>query len=258
LFIADIVGPHGFDVIATLLPRLKQEREIDIVIANGENATQGRGLDDKSITRLFNLGIHVITSGNHIWQRRKYLKQLESNPNILRPLNYPPDTPGHGSCIFETDTNVRVGIINLQGRSFMFPIDCPFQRIDQEINDMKEQGIHCIFVDFHAEATAEKIALGYYIDGRVSAVLGTHTHVQTADEQLLPKGTAYLTDAGMTGPHRSVIGMNINTAIQRFITQVPHHYTAASAVDLKLCGAYIAIDPENGIASSIERIKMDI
>ncbi|MBN2102461.1 TIGR00282 family metallophosphoesterase [bacterium] len=258
LFVADIVGQQGLDTLASILPRLHQSHEIDMVIVNGENVTKGKGLDDKSVQILWDMGVHVITSGNHIWQRRKYLKQLVSNPNVLRPLNYPSEVPGHGSCIYETKKNIRVGVINLQGRSFMYPIDCPFKCVISEIELLKKKDVQCIIVDFHAEATAEKIALAYFLDGKISCVVGTHTHVQTADEQILPHGTAFITDVGMTGSHYSVIGMDIDTAIQRFITQIPIHYTIGSDVDLKFCGAYITVDHKTGKACSIKRLRIDI
>ncbi|MBN1780748.1 TIGR00282 family metallophosphoesterase [bacterium] len=258
LFIADIIGPHGLDIVASLLPKLVKDKQADLVVANGENAKNGRGLDDTTATRLFKMGIHVITGGNHIWQRQKYFNLLNTDPNILRPLNYPSESPGHGTCIFETGGQTRIGIINLQGRSFLYPIDCPFKSASAAVSELKKQGIQCIFIDFHAEATAEKIALAHYLDGQISALVGTHTHVQTADDKILPKGTAYLTDAGMTGPHRSVIGMNTSTAIERFINQLPVHYMPASPVDLQLNGAYIVIDEQSGMAKSIERLQLNI
>lgn len=258
LFISDIIGPHGMDIVASVLPKLKQERQVDLVIANGENVTQGRGLDDKSVRSLKEMQIDVITSGNHIWQRRKYLRQLESNSTLLRPLNYPSECPGHGSCVIETNKNIKVGVINIQGRSFMYPIDCPFISAINEVQAMKKDDVNCIIIDFHAEATAEKVALGWYLDGKVSAVVGTHTHIQTADERILPNGTAYITDTGMTGPYHSVIGMNINAAIQRFLTQMPIHYTAAPAIDLKFCGLYISIDSATGRAKALERLQIDV
>jgi metallophosphoesterase (TIGR00282 family) len=258
LFISDIIGSAGRDAVASELPKLRNKFAVDLVIANGENATMGLGIDDKTIRVLHeDLHIDVITSGNHIWQRRKYLKNIDQT-YILRPLNYPEECPGHGSCIFETESQIKVGIINLQGRSFMSPIDCPFKTVQKTVESFRYQDIHCIFVDFHAEATAEKMAMAWYLDGKVSALIGTHTHVQTADEQILPDGTAYLTDAGMTGPHHSVIGMNINTAIQRFVNQVPYHYLQAPALDLKFCAAYISIDAETGRAVAIERLKIDV
>jgi metallophosphoesterase (TIGR00282 family) len=258
LFISDIIGAAGREVVASVLPRLRNEYTIDLVIANGENATMGLGIDDKTLGSLHDdLGIDVISSGNHIWQRRKYLKKIDLT-YVLRPINYPEECPGHGSCVFETERKTKVGIINLQGRSFMSPIDCPFKTALKTVESFRNQDIRCIFVDFHAEATAEKMALAWYLDGKVSAVIGTHTHVQTADEQILPDGTAYLTDAGMTGPHHSVIGMNIDTAVQRFITQIPYHYLQAPALDLKFCAAYISVDPETGRALSIERLKIDV
>lgn len=258
LFISDIIGSAGRDTIASVLPRLGNELDLDLVIANGENATMGLGIDDKTIEALHkDLRIDVITSGNHVWHRRKYLKKIDEN-FLLRPLNYPEECPGHGSCIIETADKIKVGVINLQGRSFMLPIDCPFKTAMKAVESFRDQDIACIFIDFHAEATAEKMALAWYLDGKISALIGSHTHVQTADEQILPQGTAYLTDAGMTGPHHSVIGMNIDTAIQRFITQVPYHYLQAPALDLKFCAAYITVDSETGKALTIERLKIDV
>ena len=255
LYIADIVGEPGYRIALTHISDVKKKHGIDLTIANGENAASGRGLTKKIAQSLFDLGIDVITSGNHIWHREKFFPMLDEHPYILRPLNYPPNCPGHGSCIINVGENYKVGVINLQGRSFMYPIDCPFRSADSEIERLKNLGISSIIVDFHAEATAEKVALGWYLDGRVSAVIGSHTHVQTADERILSGGTAYISDAGMTGSFNSVIGMDIETSIQRFLTQLPVHYKVASG-NSKFCGVIISIDANNGKAYSIVRFQL--
>jgi len=255
LYIADIVGEAGYKVALTHISDIQKKYSIDLTIANGENAASGRGLTKKIAESLFDLGIDVITSGNHIWHREKFFPMLNEHPYILRPLNYPPNCPGHGSCIIKVDQNYQFGIINLQGRSFMYPIDCPFRSADSEIKRLKNIGVNGIIVDFHAEATAEKVALGWYLDGRVSAVIGSHTHVQTADERILPGGTAYISDAGMTGSFDSVIGMDIEVSIRRFLTQLPVHYKVASG-NSKFCGVIISIDGNSGKARSISRFQL--
>ena len=252
LFIADIVGYPGFQITENHLGRLKEEYRIDLVIANGENATGGKGLTPGMATSLFNLGIDVITSGNHIWNKRKIFEVFEKDPHILRPLNYPPDCPGTGSCIVTIENGTQIGIINIQGRSFMYPIDCPFRTVDREVKRMSDSGIRLIFIDCHAEATAEKKALAHYLDGRISGFVGTHTHVQTADERILPSGTAYITDAGMTGPIDSVIGMRIDAAIERFLSQMPVYYKIAEGPAM-LSGVVITADAKNGKGISIDR-----
>ncbi len=181
---------------------------------------------------------------------------MDTNPNILRPLNYPPQVPGHGSCIYEIKTGDKIAVINIQGRTFMQAIDCPFRGIDREIKKLHKQGVNLIIVDFHAEATAEKIAMAWYLNGRVSAVIGTHTHVQTADEQILSQGTAYITDVGMTGSSDSVIGMDKEVAINRFIQQIPFYYKIAKNGNLIFCGVVISIDSNTSKANSIERIQL--
>ncbi len=254
LFIADIVGKPGYEVLVTFLPSLKRKYNPDICIANGENGSQGKGLTEAIANKYFTAGINVITGGNHIWNIPQFRKHLDESTFILRPANYPGGAPGHGSTMFTTMSGIHIGIINLQGRTFMYPIDCPFQRGKEEIDKLRRK-TNIIFMDFHAEATAEKIALAWYFDGTVSAVIGTHTHVQTADERILPKGTAYLTDAGMTGPHDSVIGLDTDIAINRFLKGFPEKYRLAKSNN-RINGVVIDIDPVNGHAQKIERINL--
>ncbi|MFO7890187.1 MAG: TIGR00282 family metallophosphoesterase [bacterium] len=254
VFIADIVGKPGLTATANAMNRIIDTYNPDLIIANGENSASGKGLTEKIAHQIFELGINIITSGNHIWNKSKVFPLLDTNPFILRPLNYPPNVPGHGSCIYEFDSENKLAILNLQGRTFMQSIDCPFRSIDKEIKKLKKKGVKSIFVDFHAEATAEKIAMGWYLDGRVSAVIGTHTHVQTADEKILPKGTAYITDVGMTGSTDSVIGMDKEIALNRFIRQIPFYYKiAANENNLEFCGVAISINLDTSFANSIER-----
>lgn len=256
LFIADIVGKPGMEAVTHHLPELKEKYNIHLTIANGENCASGKGLTLNIAESLFSLGVDVITSGNHIWNRESIIPHLDQNPSILRPLNYPKESPGKGSFIIQIKNKQSIGVINLQGRSFMYSIDCPFKTITSEIERLKKKGVRSIIVDFHAEATAEKIALGWYLDGQVSAVIGTHTHVQTADERILPGGTAYITDAGMTGPYHSVIGMDKDASIRRFITQLPVHYKMAHD-DIRIAGVIIDLDIQSGRALSISRYQLE-
>jgi metallophosphoesterase (TIGR00282 family) len=255
LFIADIVGLPGYEVTLSHIQDIQKKHNIRLSIANGENGASGKGLTAQIAQSYFDMGIDVITSGNHIWNRDKFFPVLDENPRILRPLNYPPGCPGHGSCIVRVARDYRIGVINLQGRSFMYSIDCPFLSVDNEIQRLNKEGVRMIIIDFHAEATAEKIALGWYLDGRVSAVIGSHTHVQTADERILPHGTAYITDAGMTGPFDSVIGMEKQAAIRRFLTQIPVRYKIAQK-DPKLCGVILSINANSGKSLSISRFQI--
>jgi len=255
LFISDIIGRPGLHFLEKHLQRIKDDNDIDMTIANGENGAAGKGLSPKIAKSYFDLGINVITTGNHIWNRRQFYSMLDQNPYVLRPLNYPAGCPGHGSCTYPIFNHIQVGIINLQGRSFMYPIDCPFRTIDRELDVMKKQGIRVIIVDFHAEATAEKMALGWYLDGRVSCIIGTHTHVQTADEKILPDGSAYITDAGMTGAFNSVIGMEKEAALHRFLTQLPVPYKVAED-DIRCCGVIITVDIQTGKSKSISRFQL--
>ncbi len=254
LFIADIVGNPGFQIFEKLFPLLQRKYSPDFCIANGENLTEGKGVTDQDVSKLFLMGIDIITSGNHVWDTFKSVKVLKNDTRVLRPANYPKGNPGIGSSVISGKNEIKLGVLNLQGRTFMQAIDNPFQVALEEIRKLK-QSTPLIFVDFHAEATAEKIAMGWHLDGRVSAVVGTHTNVQTADERILPKGTACITDAGMTGPYDSVIGMKKEVALHRFIYSTNRKYELASA-NLRLCGVSIIIDMEANKAESIERINL--
>jgi metallophosphoesterase (TIGR00282 family) len=251
LFIADIVGQPGFEIAAKLTPAIKEKYRIDLCIANGENGCNGKGLTQKLARQYFAAGIDVITSGNHIWYNKDIYEALKSDPRILRPFNYPDGNPGRGSTIIDVQ-GVKVAVVNLQGRTFMYAIDCPFKRGLIEVRRLRKE-TNIIIVDFHAEATAEKLAMAWYLDGKVSAVLGTHTHIPTADERILPEGTAYITDVGMTGPFDSVLGLTKEVAISRFLHQTPHRYKIAEH-DLRLCAVVVAVNKENGQATRIERL----
>ena len=254
LFIADIVGKPGYTALSAFLPSLLKKYRVDICIANGENGTKGNGLTEEVAKKYFELGVDVITGGNHSWTFADFRHYLDTSNKVLRPLNYPAEAPGNGSVLFKTNRGHLVGVINLQGRTFMYPIDCPFKTAGEEIDRLK-QSTNIIFIDFHAEATAEKLALGWYLDGRASAVIGTHTHVQTADERILPKGTAYLSDAGMTGPNDSVIGLEVDVAIKRFLTQIPERYKMATSNN-RVNGVALLVDSTTGRAKSIERVNL--
>ena len=254
LFIADIVGDPGLAIFDRLLRPLQQKVKADVTIVNGENLNKGKGIRENLARHLLQMDVDIITSGNHIWDRKESVAALRNNPKILRPLNYPHGNPGKGSALIETRTGVKVGIINAQGRTFMMPIDDPFRAVAEEARHLQKE-TKIIFVDFHAEATAEKIALGWYLDGKVSAVVGTHTHVQTADERILPQGTAYITDAGMTGAQDSVIGLKTNIAIHRFLYGTPRQYEVASE-NLHLNGVVVSVNTETGRAEMIERIQL--
>jgi len=249
LFIGDIVGTPGLNAVRLFLPSLVQKHSVDVVIANGENAMDGKSISEQQFKELQDLGVRVVTSGNHIWERWHIQKMLATEANLLRPANYPRDNPGRGFTMIDTGVAGTLGILNLQGRTFMASIDCPFKTADWAVDRMHEQA-RMIIVDIHAEATAEKIALGWYLDGRVSAVIGTHTHVQTADAKILPAGTAYITDVGMTGPYDSVVGMRKDIAIKRFVKQTPHKFEPATD-DVHLAAVLLEIDPATGKSTSI-------
>lgn len=254
LFIADIVGKPGLEIASKLVPTLLDKYKIDFCIANGENGCEGKGLTQKIARNYFGLGINVITSGNHIWDNRDIYDLLETNGRILRPLNYPEGNRGHGEAVVELENGPEIAVLNLQGRTFMFTIDCPFKKGLEAVKKLQKR-TKIILVDFHAEATAEKVAMGWYLDGKVSAVIGTHTHVQTADERILPNGTAYITDVGMTGPFDSVIGLKKEIAIKRFLHQTPVRYKPADE-NLRLSAVVITIDTESGLATNIERLYL--
>lgn len=254
LFIADIVGQPGRDVTSRLLPSLIRKYNVDFCIANGENASDGKGITPREFFEFRQLGIDVITGGNHIWDRKQGHKLLSEEPSLLRPLNYPSENPGRGSGVYQSARGVNTGIINLQGRTFMYPIDCPFRLGKKEAERMRSLA-PVIIVDFHAEATAEKQAMGWHLDGLVTAVIGTHTHVQTADERILPGGTAFITDVGMTGPVDSVIGLDRRVALKRFIQAIPQRYEIARE-NLRLNAVLISIESVSGRAKNIERINL--
>jgi 2',3'-cyclic-nucleotide 2'-phosphodiesterase len=253
LLIGDVIGGSGTALLQSVLRGLQERTAADMTVLNAENASAGRGLTPAMAKTLFETGVDVLTSGNHIWNKDKIFPMLDEQPFLLRPLNYPPGAPGHGSCVFRTPGGEPVGVVNLQGRSFMYPIECPFRAADAEVERLRSEGVRIIMIDFHAEATAEKLALGRWLDGRVTALLGTHTHVQTADETILPKGTAYITDVGMTGPWDSVIGMDADSAILRFRTQLPVPYRPSESPSF-LNAVLVEADPATGRAIRIERI----
>jgi len=252
LFIADIIGDPGIELTQRLLKKLVSKYAIDLVIANGENASSGKGITKKTADLLFDIGINVITSGNHFWDKCGFNTRLKINKNILRPANYPSENIGNGYTIYEIMYGYRIAVINLQGRTYMYPIDCPFKSADYLIEKVKNDA-NAIIIDFHAEATAEKQALAHYLDGKVSAVIGTHTHVQTSDEVILPNGTAYITDAGMTGPTDSVIGIKKEIAIKRFIHQTPFRFEVANG-NCQFNGMTVEIDCKTGKAVAVNRI----
>lgn len=252
LFIGDIIGKPGRQALSRELDRLVDRYRIDLVIVNGENAAGGFGLTQETARELFDLGVHGITSGNHIWDKREQVPLVLADPRIIRPANYADGVPGCGSMILTTPGGIKVAVLNLEGRVFMKYLDCPFRTADREIGLLKQE-TPIVFVDFHAEATSEKAALGWYLDGRVSAVVGTHTHVQTADERILTGGTAYMTDAGMTGSFDSVIGIGKDEAIRKFLTQLPVKFEVPKR-DIRLNGVVVGVDETSGKAVSIERI----
>ena len=254
LFIGDIVGQPGRRAVTELLPKLREQHSLDFIIANGENSAGGSGITPKTAGEIFSAGVDVITSGDHLWDQKEVMELLANEKRFLRPLNYPPGTPGQGSAIFEVRSPISVAVMNLQGRAFMQPpLENPFLAARAEVERLRQQ-TKIIFVDIHAEATSEKIALARILDGQVSAVVGTHTHVQTADEQIFPGGTAYLTDAGFTGPHESVLGREIEPVIKRFLTGMPQRFEVAKN-NVLLHGAMIEIDDASGKALKIQRVS---
>jgi 2',3'-cyclic-nucleotide 2'-phosphodiesterase len=260
LFIGDIVGQPGRRAVKELLPRLREQQALDFVIANGENSAGGSGITPKTAEEIFSAGVDVITAGDHLWDQKEVVELLEHEKRFLRPLNYPPGTAGKGSGVYEVQVPnskvqapVLIAVLNLQGRTFMPPLENPFLAGREEVKKLREQ-TRIIFVDFHAEATSEKIAFARMVDGQVSAIVGTHTHVQTADEQIFPGGTAYLTDAGFTGPHESVLGREIAPVIQRFLTNTPQRFEVAKERVI-LHGALIEIDEASGRAVGIQRVS---
>ena len=254
LFIGDIVGKPGRKVISALLPGIVGRHGVDIVIANCENAAGGFGVTRKIVDELYHNEIDILTSGNHIWDKKEASNFIDDYETLLRPANYPEGTVGKGSVVIDTRLGISLGVLNLEGRIFMKPLDSPFRVAEREIERLKHK-TDIIIVDMHAEATSEKEALGWFLDGKVSAVLGTHTHVQTADERVLPGGTAYITDVGMTGPFDSVLGIKKEVALERFLTLLPNRFDVAKG-DIRIQGVLIDIDNKTGKGLSIERLSI--
>ena len=256
LFIADIIGKPGLAIIKNLLQPIREKYQVDFCIANGENGSAGKGLTEDIASEYFKYGIDLVTSGNHIFEKYEYFKFLNSNHRVLRPLNYPLGTCGKGSTIVSLSPDIKIGVINIQGQTFMPPIDCPFRTISEELTKMRKI-TPIIIVDFHAEATAEKVAMAWHLNGKVSALIGTHTHIQTADETIMDNGMAYITDVGMTGPYDSVIGMKKEVAIKRFIQKMPERYQPADS-DLRFAGVVVTINTQSGKAENIKRLLISI
>lgn len=253
LFIGDIVGRPGRNTIKSLLPRIVKEHSIEFVIANAENAAGGKGITTVIKNELIGAGIDVLTMGNHVWDNKGVFEFIEDEPRMVRPSNYPGECPGQGYHVYTSSSFARIAIINLSGRVFMSNLDCPFRTADIILDEVKRRS-DIIIVDFHAEATSEKQALAWYLDGRVSAVIGTHTHVQTADERILPGGTAYITDVGMTGPIDSILGMDKEEALQKFLTQRPVRFSVARG-KTQLDAVLLKFNQVNYTVSEIKRLK---
>ena len=255
LFIGDIVARPGRDIVRSGLKTIVRHYGADMVIANAENAAGGAGVTREIVDDLFKTGIHVLTSGNHIWDKREVMEFIDRTPRLLRPANYPPGTPGAGSCTWTSPDGITVGVVNVMGRVFLSTIDDPFTGALREIDRVREAGATIVLVDFHAEATSEKVAMGWFLDGRAAAVIGTHTHVQTADDRVLPNGTAFLTDVGMTGPHDGIIGMDRVGVLARFTTALPARFEPATG-DPRLHAVLITADPATGRATAIARVSL--
>jgi metallophosphoesterase (TIGR00282 family) len=252
--VGDVVGQPGLKILKTELPKIKEEYRTDFVIVNGENSCNGKGITEDEAKLIFEAGADAITTGNHVWDNWRSKPLLASSDRIVRPLNYPSGNAGKGFITVKLDDEIIIGVLQLQGRTFMQTIDCPFKAADFALKHLSEK-TNFIFVDFHADATAEKIAMGYYLDGKVSAVFGTHTHIPTADACIMPNGTAYITDVGMTGPYDSVVGLKKEIAIKRLTLQTPHKYEMAEK-DPRLCAVYVEIDTSTGQAVKIKQILL--
>ena len=252
LFIADIVGQPGRRAVKEIVPRLRQQHRVDVVVANGENSAGGSGITVNTAGEIFAAGVDIITSGDHLWDQKEVMDLLGSERRFVRPLNYPAGTPGQGSAIFQAQGLPPVAVLNLQGRTFMPALENPFHAALAEVEKLRRT-TRLIFVDFHAEATSEKVAMARMLDGQVSAIVGTHTHVQTADEQIFPGGTAFLCDGGFTGPHESVIGREIEPIIRRFMTNMPQKFEVAKGRVL-LQGAVVEMDEQTGHAKGSQRV----
>lgn len=250
--IGDVVGKPGRLCVRDMLPRIRENYRIDVTVANGENLAGGSGINEKTANELFSYGVDIITTGNHVWDKKESLPLLAREPRIIRPANYPSGAPGKGAVVFNAGKK-QVAILNLSGRVYMSPLDCPFRLAEQEVARLREI-TPLIIVDFHAEATSEKIALARFLDGKVSAVLGTHTHVQTADARIFPGGTAYISDVGMTGPYDSCLGVDTDTVIRKFLRQLPERFEVAKSALCQFNAAVVEIAQDCGRAQSIETI----
>lgn len=254
-FIGDVIGEPGRKALFLSLSKMINKKKVDLVLANGENASGGFGITGKIAGKLYSYGVDCITTGNHVWRNKEIFKFISEDPKLIRPANYPKETPGKGWIIIEKN-EVKIAVLNLLGRVFMEPLECPFKTAHKEVSILRKQ-TKIILIDFHGEATSEKVAMGWYMDGMVSAVIGTHTHVQTADERVLPGGTAYITDIGMTGPFDSIIGMKKENALRKFVTMLPTKFSVAEN-DIRINGVVITIDKETGRALMIERINEQV
>ncbi len=256
LFVGDIVGTPGRAVFAATVPRMKAAGEVDFVIANAENAAAGSGITEKIAREIFDNGCDVITLGDHVWDKKELYPYLISEKAMIRPANCTPEAPGRGYCVVDGPKGIKIGVVCLLGRTFMkYMVECPFKTLDKVLAEITN-AVKVVVVDMHAEATSEKITMGWFADGRVSAVLGTHTHIPTADETVLPQGTAYITDVGMTGPYDSVIGQKKELILERYLTGLPNKFEVALGSGT-LCGALVDIDEKTGHARSIVRIRRD-
>ncbi len=256
LFIGDIFGEPGRHAVKTVLPELLREQRIDCVIANGENAAGGRGLTPKICDELFKWGVDVITSGNHIWDQKQIIPYIAEHPRLIRPANYPSEQPGAGSVVVQARNDVPVGVINVEGQLFIDRADCPFRAVDREIKRLQGKA-EILLVDIHAEASSEKRGMGWHLAGRVTAVVGTHTHIPTADAEVLPGGTAYISDVGMTGPYNSIIGMDKEVALKRLFGHLRDKFTVATG-DTRFCAVLITANEQTRQATGIERIEIKI
>ncbi len=257
LFIGDIVGRPGRELLKHGLAALVAHHNIDLVIANVENAAAGHGITPDIAKDLFEYGVHVMTGGNHTWDKKEIIPYIAKQPRMIRPANFPDGAPGLGRYVARAENGVIVGVVNAMGRVFMTPLDDPFKVVLKEIDAVKAEGAQLVFVDFHAEATSEKVAMGWHLDGIATVVVGTHTHVQTADDRVLPKGTAYITDVGMTGPHDSVIGVDRVAIVHRFLSAMPQRFETASE-NPRLNGVVVHADEHTGLATSITRLNLSL
>lgn len=254
MLVGDVVGKPGRKAFQKYTPQLKAEKNIDVVIVNGENSAGGKGYTRKSLDGLYHGGADVITSGNHVWDKKDVFDFIDQEPFLIRPANYPEGTPGKGYCVYPFKAK-NIGVLNLSGRALMPALDCPFQKVEEVLREMKKE-CDVIFLDFHAETTSEKMAMGWYLDGRVNGVVGTHTHIQTADERILPKGTAYITDLGMVGPWNSVLGVQTDKIIYKFTTGMPVRFEVEAEGPQVFSAVIVEIDDKSNQTLGIERILL--